>query len=69
MDMEYFLIPAPLAERLGVKGFRFGNDREGYVVNTSDIEIVGKEQVIIHGGRLLTAEEAKGWVRKFRSNK
>lgn len=64
-----YLVPASFAERCGVKTYRYGNDKEGYVVNSSDIEVIPLEEVFAAGGRELTADEARGWVKKFRKQK
>lgn len=66
---KIYLVPASIAKRCGVKTYRYGNDKEGYVVNSSDIEVIPLEEVFVAGGRELTVDEARGWVKKFRKQK
>lgn len=38
--MDYSIISASLAKAIGCTGYRVGNDKDGYLVNSSDIEQV-----------------------------
>lgn len=35
--MKYYIVTSEVADQLGVKTFRVGNDQVGYLVNSSDL--------------------------------
>lgn len=35
--MKYYIVTSEVADKLGVKTFRVGNDQAGYLVNQSDL--------------------------------
>jgi hypothetical protein len=57
--MKYYIVTAKLADRLGVKPYRFGNNTNGYLVNQSDLAVIGIEEAVNEGARGITEEEAK----------
>lgn len=60
--MKYYIVSAEMAEKIGVKGFRTGNEKDGYLVNTSDIAIIGVQNAVLQGAREVTAWEAKKFI-------
>ena len=62
--MQYYLIPAALAERLGITSFRRGN-ASGYVVTSGDLVPYGISEAVAGGAQLLTEEEAKKYIRNI----
>lgn len=68
MANRYYLVPASIAEECGCKGYRHGNDKEGYILNDNDVDVIPLNKVFAAGGREISEEEAKGWVKKFTKN-
>ena len=57
--MNYYIASAKLAERLGVRLLRFGNNKDGYLINQSDIAVVGMEEALKDGLKAITDKEAE----------
>lgn len=65
--MDYYIIPAELAERLSLTGFRTGNQKVGYIVNASDLATIGIEAAKAEGARYVSVWEAKKAIKKIRN--
>lgn len=57
--MDYYIIPAELAQKLSLTGFRAGDSEHGYIVNTSDLVTISVAKAKIWGARQITAWEAR----------
>lgn len=57
--MDYYIIPAALARKLALTDFRTGDEEHGYVVNTSDLEVLGLETAKKMGARSVNTWEAQ----------
>lgn len=62
--MQYYLIPAELAERLGLTSFRRGNSN-GYVVTSGDLSPYGISKAVAEGAQPLTEDEAKEYIKNI----
>lgn len=60
--MDYYIIPATLAEKLALTDFRTGDKDHGYVVNTSDLEVLGLEAAKQMGARSVSTWEAQKFI-------
>lgn len=60
--MDHYIIPAKLARKLALTDFRTGDEEQGYVVNTSDLEVFGLEAAKQMGARYISAWEAKKFI-------
>lgn len=65
--MDYYVIPAKLAVKLSLTGFRTGNQETGYIVNASDLAVIGIEAARAEGARYVSAYEAKRIIGKIRN--
>lgn len=63
--MDYYIIPASLARRLGLTDFRTGDESHGYIVNTSDLEVVGIDNAKDAGARYVNVWEAKNIIKEI----
>lgn len=63
--MDYFIIPNSLAERLGVKETRLGNNYVGYLVNSGDFAGMGSQEAVRLGARRVNIKEAKQFIDKL----
>jgi len=64
MKHFYYIIPKEVAEELGLKKYRYGNDSDGYLVNIGDLAVYGVEKALEKGAREITAREAAVFVDK-----
>ncbi|SDZ94959.1 hypothetical protein SAMN05216455_10235 [Segatella bryantii] len=62
--MQYYLIPAELAECLGLTSFRRGNTN-GYVVTSGDLAPYGISEALADGAQPLTEDEAKEYIKNI----
>lgn len=60
--MDYYIIPATLARKLALTDFRTGDEKHGYVVNTSDLEVLGLETAKQMGARSVNTWEAQKFI-------
>lgn len=65
--MDYYIIPAELAEKLSLVNFRTGDREHGYIVNTSDLAVIGIETAKQQGARYVSAWEAKKTIEQIRN--
>lgn len=63
--MDYFIIPNSLAERLGVKETRLGNNYVGYLVNSGDFASMDLKEAVRLGARKVNIKEAKQFIDKL----
>lgn len=63
--MDYFIIPNSLAERLGVKETRLGNNYVGYLVNSGDFAGMDSQEAVRLGARKVNIKEAKKFIDKL----
>ena len=62
--MEYYKIPATMAEQLNLTRMRAGNKEEGYIVNASDLAPIGIETAKAQGSKVINSYEAKKFVQR-----
>lgn len=62
--MQYYLIPAALAESLGLTSYRHGN-ANGYVVTSGDLTPYGISEAVADGAQPLTEKEAKEYIKNI----
>lgn len=61
--MKYYIITHSLAEKLGCVGQRLGNENDGYLVNSADLNV----QTVADNApevKEITLDEAKSFARK-----
>ena len=63
--MKYYIITYKLAKQLGCIGHRFGSKKEGYLVNSADLNIdtVANNPADI---KEVTGDEAKAFINKIK---
>lgn len=67
--MDYYIIPAELARRLSLTGFRDGDEENGYVANTSDLAPVGLRAAMEMGARYASPWEARQLIERVNRKK
>ncbi|MDD6553005.1 MAG: hypothetical protein PUF37_05385 [Prevotellaceae bacterium] len=60
--MEYYIIPALLAERLSLAQFRTGSKEKGYLVNAADLSTIGVSTAVQLGAKYISAWEARKFI-------
>lgn len=63
--MDYFKIPASMAEELSLTRMRAGNKESGYIVNASDLAPIGMEEAKERGAKVINSFEAKKFIQKI----
>lgn len=63
--MDYYIIPAKMAEELDLTLMRAGNKENGYIVNASDLAPIGIETAKMKGARYVNAWKAKELIDKI----
>lgn len=63
--MKYYIVSAEVAERLGVRQIRFGNTEKGYLVNQSDLAVIGIEEAVSNGAKEQTSKEAETFIKNL----
>lgn len=63
--MDYYIIPASLARKLCLTDFRTGDEKHGYVVNASDLEVFGLNEAKQLGARYISVWDAKNIIKEI----
>lgn len=63
--MDYYIIPASLARKLSLTDFRTGDEAHGYIVNTSDLEVMGLDNAKDAGARYVNVWEAQNIIKEI----
>ena len=61
--MDYFMIPAKMAEQLKLTRMRSGNKEKGYIVNVSDLAPIGIDVAKTQGAKVINAYDAAKFIR------
>lgn len=64
-----YIVTAEMAARLGVKGYRKGNDKVGYLVNDFDASVMPKEEFDASNPREISDEEADAFIKSLETKK